>query len=184
MRGKKKDAYLNNSDRVWSDVPQQALLHRRHLHLPPDPPAAAAHCRFPDSPTTLAATSSSSSTRKNKRLWSSHAFRGQVLSHRHLFDSIHDLGLVRNHSKVLCVSTKTGNEVGALFESGVANTTRVELIDSPPLVNRVDMHNLPFFDGVFDLAFSEHSEEALFISRVMAEMERMVRVGRGLCGSR
>ncbi|KAI6688780.1 hypothetical protein NL676_025608 [Syzygium grande] len=39
-------------------------------------------------------------TRKNKCLWSSHAFRSQVLSQRHLFNSIRYLGLHRNHSKV------------------------------------------------------------------------------------
>lgn len=110
----------------------------------------------------------------------SDALHSQVLSYWHFFDSIRDLGLLRNHSKVLCVSAGAGHEVAALSESGVADVTGVELIDSPPLVSRADPHNLPFFDGVFDLAFSGHLDEALFPSRFAAEMERTVRVG-GAC---
>ncbi|XP_056167621.1 uncharacterized protein LOC115678517 [Syzygium oleosum] len=65
----------------------------------------------------------------------------------------------------------------ALSESGVADVTGV---DSPPLVSRVGLHNLRIFDGVFDLALSEHLEEALFLSRFAAEMEMTTRVG-GAC---
>lgn len=60
------------------------------------------------------------------------------------------------------------------------DVTGVELVDSPPLVSRADPHNLPFFDGVFDLGFSAHLDQALFPSRYAAEMERTVRVG-GVC---
>lgn len=63
---------------------------------------------------------------------------------------------------------------------GLTDVTGIELIDSPPLVKRADPHNLPFFDGVFDFAFSGHFEEALFPGRYAAEMERTVRVG-GVC---
>ncbi|XP_056158424.1 uncharacterized protein LOC130134775 [Syzygium oleosum] len=147
--------------------------------LPPAAAAAARH-RFPRSSCDSARREFLPLDKKNRRLWSSRAFRGQVLSYRRFFDSIRDLGLLRNHSKVLCVSAGAGHEVAALSESGVADVTGVELIDSPPLVSRADPHNLPFFDGVFDLAFSGHLEEALFPSRFGAEMERTVRVG-GAC---
>lgn len=63
---------------------------------------------------------------------------------------------------------------------GVADVTGVELVDSPPLVSRADPHNLPFFDGVFDLAFTAHLAEALFPSQFVSEMERTVRIG-GVC---
>ncbi|TYK04660.1 methyltransferase [Cucumis melo var. makuwa] len=58
---------------------------------------------------------------------------------------------------------------------GVHDVIGVELIDSPPLVSRADPHNLPFFDHVFDLAFTAHLVEALFLSRFVSEMERVVR---------
>ncbi|KAL4020696.1 hypothetical protein IC575_019477 [Cucumis melo] len=63
----------------------------------------------------------------------------------------------------------------ALSHMEVHDVTGVELIDSPPLVSRDDPHNLPFFDHVFDLAFTAHLAEALFPSRFVSEMERVVR---------
>ncbi|TYJ95942.1 Methyltransferase type 11 [Cucumis melo var. makuwa] len=88
--------------------------------------------------------------------------------------------LLHNHTKVICVSTGAGHEVMALSHMGVHDVTGVELIDSPPLVSRADPHNLPFFDHVFDLAFTAHLAEALFPSRFVSEMERDVRPN-GVC---
>lgn len=68
----------------------------------------------------------------------------------------------------------------ALSNLGVLDVTGVELIDSPPLVSRADPHNLPFFDGVFDLVYTGHLEEALFPARFVSEMERTVR-DNGVC---
>ncbi|KAI6697560.1 hypothetical protein NL676_017679 [Syzygium grande] len=59
----------------------------------------------------------------------------RVLSNWRFFDSIHDLGLLRNHSNVLCVSAGAGHKFVALSESGVTHVTEVELINSPPLVS-------------------------------------------------
>lgn len=47
-------------------------------------------------------------------------------------------------------------------------------------MSRADPHNLPFFDGVFDLGFSGYFDRALFPDRYAEEMERTVRVG-GVC---
>ena len=68
----------------------------------------------------------------------------------------------------------------SLKEIGIHEVTGVELVDSPPLVSRSDPHNLPFFDGVFNLGFSAHLDLALFPSRYVRELERTVRVG-GTC---
>ncbi|KAL3574542.1 hypothetical protein D5086_025155 [Populus alba] len=68
----------------------------------------------------------------------------------------------------------------ALNNMGVSDVTGVEIVDSLSLVKRADPNNLPFFDGVFDLAFSAHLEEALFPLRIVGEMERTVRNG-GVC---
>lgn len=65
---------------------------------------------------------------------------------------------------------------------GVKDVTGVELIDSPPLVTRADPHNLPFFDGVFDVVFTAHLAEALYPTRFVEEMERTVRDG-GVCAT-
>ncbi|KAG7983520.1 hypothetical protein I3843_04G110300 [Carya illinoinensis] len=68
----------------------------------------------------------------------------------------------------------------ALSELGVSDVTGVELVDSPPLVSPTDPHDLPFFDGAFDLACTGHLEEALFPARFISEMERSVS-DNGVC---
>ncbi|KAG5020984.1 hypothetical protein JHK87_016839 [Glycine soja] len=119
------------------------------------PPLPQIHCDF-------------SST----RLWAAKVLSFSLLFRDHL--------LLRaaafNHSRVLCVSAGAGHEVAALRRLGIDDVTGVEILESPPLVRRADPHNLPFFDGVFDLAFTARFDEALFA----AEMERVIRPG-GAC---
>lgn len=66
----------------------------------------------------------------------------------------------------------------ALNNLGVSDVTGVELIESLPLVTKADPHNLPFFNGSFDFAFSARFDEALFPLRFVSEMERTV---NGVC---
>ncbi|WZY88113.1 hypothetical protein YC2023_044848 [Brassica napus] len=68
----------------------------------------------------------------------------------------------------------------AMAQIGLSDVTVVELVDSLPLVRRADPHNLSFFDGAFDFAFTAYLDDALFPWRVMEEMERTVRRG-GFC---
>lgn len=68
----------------------------------------------------------------------------------------------------------------AFNDIGVSEVTAVEIVESPPLVSKADPHNLPFFDGVFDLGFSGFFDRALFPGRYAEEMERTVKVG-GVC---
>lgn len=118
--------------------------------------------------------------KKNKRVWSTRSWHNTVSSFVLFFQPIRDLGLLHNRSKVLCVSAGPGNEVAGLAQMGVVDVTGTELVDSPPLVSRADPHHLPFFDNVFDLAFTAHLAEALFPTRFVSEMERTVRPG-GVC---
>ncbi|KAK8937074.1 hypothetical protein KSP39_PZI012747 [Platanthera zijinensis] len=80
-------------------------------------------------------------------------------------------------SLLFCVSVGDGYEVVALQDSSVVDVTGVEVIDFPPLVKRADLHNLPFFDEVFDLGFSTGFDAALFPKRFVEEIERTVRRG-------
>lgn len=63
----------------------------------------------------------------------------------------------------------------ALMNMGIDDVTGVEVVESSPVVSRADPHNLPFFDGAFDLVFSAHFSEALYPGRYVEEMERTVR---------
>ncbi|KAJ7981360.1 S-adenosyl-L-methionine-dependent methyltransferase-like protein [Quillaja saponaria] len=138
------------------------------------------HLRFPKSSCDSSHREHVPIEKKNKRLWSTKIWQKSVSSYYQFFQAIQDLGLLNNHSKVLCVSAGAGHEVMALSEMGLLDVTGIELVDSPPLVSRADPHNLPFFDDAFDLAFSGHLAEALFPSRFASEMERTVRPG-GVC---
>ncbi|KAI8530203.1 hypothetical protein RHMOL_Rhmol11G0037300 [Rhododendron molle] len=119
-------------------------------------------------------------SKKNHRLWSTNKWLKTVQSFSSLFLTLKSLSHLNNHSRVLCVSAGTGHEVRALTQIGVKDVTGVELVDSPPLVSRADPHNPPFFNGVFDLGFSAHLDQALFPSRFAAETERTVKAG-GVC---
>ncbi|KAK7263571.1 hypothetical protein RJT34_31163 [Clitoria ternatea] len=135
-------------------------------------PPHAPHLRFPKSTCDFSTRHHVPSEKKSHRLWSTRHWINKVQSLSLLF---RDLSLLHNHSKVLCVSAGAGHEVAAFRRLGVDDVTGVELLDSPPLVSRADPHNLPFFEGAFDLAFSARFDEALFPARFAAEMERVVR---------
>ncbi|KAL8224467.1 hypothetical protein R6Q57_019942 [Mikania cordata] len=115
--------------------------------------------------------------KKNHRLWSTGTWRKSVDSFSAIFHDLQNLRHICNHTHALIVSAGGGQAVMSLNKIGLADVTGVELVDSPPLVSRADPHNLPFFDGVFDLGFSSNLDQALFPSRYVRELERTVRVG-------
>nr|KYP50320.1 hypothetical protein KK1_027895 [Cajanus cajan] len=133
--------------------------------------------RFPGSTCDFSTRLHVPAHKRALRLRSTRLWAAKVRSFSLLF---RDLPLLRNHSRVLCVSAGAGHEADALSALGVHDVTAVEILDSPPLVARADPHNLPFFDAAFDLAFTARFDEALFPARFAAEMERVVRPG-GAC---
>ncbi|KAA0046230.1 Methyltransferase type 11 [Cucumis melo var. makuwa] len=155
------------------------FLQTPQTSIPPNSPSKP-HLKFQKSSCDSTPRELVSIDKKNKRLWSSNDWKKKLSSFINFFQSIRDLGLLHNHTKFICVSAGAGPEVMALSHMGVHDVTSVELIDSPPLVSCADPHNFPFFDHVFDLAFTAHLAEALFPSRFVSEMERVVRPN-GVC---
>ncbi|KAJ1285744.1 hypothetical protein BS78_03G300300 [Paspalum vaginatum] len=93
---------------------------------------------------------------------------------------LHRLRFLGESSRVLCVAAGAGLAADALHAAGVVDVTAVDLVDFPPLVRRADPHNLPFFDGAFDIVLADDPGAltgALFPSRFAAEIERTVRRG-------
>ncbi|MQL95549.1 hypothetical protein Taro_028225 [Colocasia esculenta] len=135
---------------------------------------------FPRSSCEAAARRPLPPDKRSKRLQSTRDWRRRVDSYAALFATLRSRGVLGNASRVLCVAAGAGHDVAALWESGVGDVTGVDLVDVPPLVRRCDPHNLPFFDGVFDLGFSAGLDEALFPARFVEEMERTVRRGGGI----
>ncbi|KAL2328309.1 hypothetical protein Fmac_021736 [Flemingia macrophylla] len=140
-------------------------------------PRHAHHLRFPRSTCDLSTRLHVPAEKRALRLRSTRLWSAKVRSFSLLF---RDLPLLRNHTRVLCVSAGAGHEADALSSLGVHDVTAVEILESPPLVARADPHNLPFFDAAFDLAFTARFDDALFPARFAAEMERVVRPG-GAC---
>ncbi|XP_042518732.1 uncharacterized protein LOC122092474 isoform X2 [Macadamia integrifolia] len=116
----------------------------------------APQIRFPKSSCEATHREFVSIEKKNKRLWSTRDWRKKVDSFTELFHGIRHLGLLTNHSRVLCVSSGAGHEVMALSEMGVIDITGVELVDSPPLMERTVRPG-----GVCVLVVEQCSEEDL-----------------------
>lgn len=146
----------------------------------PSDPNPKPHTRFPRSTCDFTHRSYTSVEKRNRRLWSTKAWTNAVASYTSLFKALQARNYLSNHSRVLIVSAGPGQSVQALTELGVEDVTAVELVESPPLVSRADPHNLPFFDGIFDIGFGLYLDRALFPRRYVAQIERTVR-NRGVC---
>ncbi|CAL9124274.1 unnamed protein product [Musa acuminata var. zebrina] len=190
---KKVERLLNRVSLVFAAIATLALLHLfSHSSLScapaPLPTAHRAHGRSqPQNPKPARSSPRSSCDAASRevltpdkrfaKLRSSRSWRRRADAYAALFSSLRSPTLLSNASHVLCVSAGAGHEVAALQESGVSDVTGVDLVDFPPLVRRADPHNLPFFDDVFDIAFSAGLAGALFPTRFVAELERTVRRG-------
>ncbi|KAK1393252.1 S-adenosyl-L-methionine-dependent methyltransferase-like protein [Heracleum sosnowskyi] len=138
------------------------------------------HQKFPKSSCDASHRTLTSPEKQSRRIWATKAWKNGVVSLVTTFLHLRDLKYFHNNSHVLCVSAGAGHCVVAFREVGVSEITAVEIVESVPLVSRADPHNLPFFDGVFDLGFSGVFDLALFPGRYAEEMERVVKVG-GVC---
>ncbi|XP_010448218.1 PREDICTED: uncharacterized protein LOC104730718 [Camelina sativa] len=147
--------------------------------ISPEAPSRS-HTHFPRSTCDSSPRQHLPLHKKNDRTWSSKAWKSRLSSFSDYFLRFRDLGFLQNQTKALCLSAGAGHAPMALSQIGLADVTAVELVDSVPIVKRADPHNLPYFDGVFDFAFTAHLEEALFPWRFVEEMERTVR-GGGFC---
>ncbi|XP_076900268.1 uncharacterized protein LOC143554386 [Bidens hawaiensis] len=115
--------------------------------------------------------------RKNHRLWSTATWRKSVNSFTTIFHHLQTLDIISNHTHAVIVSAGGGQAVMAMKDIGVSEVVGVEVVGSPPLVDRADPHKLPYFEEVFGLGFSAGLDQAVFPGRYVREMERVVRVG-------
>ncbi|KAG6420433.1 hypothetical protein SASPL_116960 [Salvia splendens] len=143
----------------------------------PSDPNPKPHMRFPKSTCDFHPRAYTTVEKRNRRIWSTKAWAVAVASYASFFETLRSRNHIANHSHVLVVSAGPGHAVRALRDAGVEDVTGVE---SPPLVSRADPHNLPFFDGIFDLWFGAYLDLALFPARYVAQIERTVRSG-GVC---
>lgn len=94
----------------------------------------------------------------------------------------------RTGPRVLCVGCRNGHELDHLAEAGYTNTVGIDLHSTDPRILVMDMHEVSFADGSFDIVFASRVlEHALEPKRAARELRRVVREG-GLivleCGPR
>ncbi|CAN0915687.1 hypothetical protein LINGRAHAP2_LOCUS29258 [Linum grandiflorum] len=108
--------------------------------------------------------------KKNLRLWSSKAWTSQLTFFTNFLSDLRSSELLHNQSRILCLCAGAGHDVMSLQQMGVEDVIGVELVESPPLVKKVDPMNLPFFDDVFDIAFTARlaEDESLLCASVSA----------------
>lgn len=114
---------------------------------------------------------------KLSKLWTSKEWRSKVSIFTDIFSVIIQKELLKPCGKVLCIGAGKGQEVLALKEMGVYNSIGIDLVASPPLVMKGDMHSQPFGKDTFDFEFSNVFDHALFTSMFAAEIERTLKPG-------
>ena len=80
-------------------------------------------------------------------------------------------------TKALCIGARTGQEVVALKEIGVEDAIGIDIVPHPPHVIEGDMHNLDFEDETFDFIYTNVIDHSVDPEKMMAEMERVLKVG-------
>lgn len=114
---------------------------------------------------------------KLRKLWTSKDWRRKVDVFSRVFQDLMKQNLLKPGDKALCIAARVGQEVLALKEIGVDDSVGIDLVPSPPLVLKGDMHRLPFERDTFDFEFSNAFDHALFPAIFASEVERTLKPG-------
>lgn len=114
---------------------------------------------------------------KLRELWTSKDWRRKVDVFSFHFQILMNESLLKPGDKALCIAARVGQEVLALKEVGVEDSIGVDLVPSPPLVVKGDMHRLPFEHNSFDFEFSNAFDHALFPAMFASEVKRTLKPG-------
>lgn len=75
--------------------------------------------------------------------------------------------------RCLCLGARTGQEVQALIDMG-RDAIGIDLVPHEPLVIEGDFHNLDFEDNSFNFVFSNVFDHALYPSKFLEEIGRVL----------
>jgi SAM-dependent methyltransferase len=82
--------------------------------------------------------------------------------------------IINRSKSSLCLGARTGQEVAALRSLGI-DSIGVDLVEFPPYTIVGDIHNLPFEDKVFDLAFTNIYDHILYPDKFAIECSRVLK---------
>lgn len=112
---------------------------------------------------------------KLRKVWTTRDWRRKVEVFSPVFQSFVDTGLLNLSHRALCIGARVGQEVVALKEIGVRDAIGIDLVPSPPLVIKGDIHRHPFADNTFDFEFSNVFDHAVFPHLFVSEIERTLK---------
>ncbi len=84
--------------------------------------------------------------------------------------------LIETKKNAICLGARTGQEVKALNNIGI-NAIGVDLVAFPPFTIVGDVHNLPFENDIFDLAFTNIYDHVLYPEKMLEEVYRILAPG-------
>lgn len=105
--------------------------------------------------------------------WKNNEWRLKIDIFKRLFQE--NIKIIEESKKALCLASRTGQEVVALKELGVQDTTGIDLHEFPPYTLKGDFHNLQFGDNVFDLEFTNSLDHVLFPVQFVSEIRRTLK---------
>lgn len=111
---------------------------------------------------------------ERRKIWLNEEWEIKLNGFKEVFARHPDI--VKAGMKGLCLGARTGQEVQALRDMGL-DAIGVDLVAMPPLVIEGDVHNLPFEDNTFDVAFSNIFDHLLEPQKFVAEVERVLKPG-------
>ena len=82
--------------------------------------------------------------------------------------------ILKNCNNSLCLGARTGQEVAALMSLGL-ESIGIDLVEFPPYTIMGDIHELPFDNMSFDLAFTNIYDHILYPERFAEQCSRVLR---------
>jgi SAM-dependent methyltransferase len=80
--------------------------------------------------------------------------------------------------RTLCVGCRNGHELDHLAHAGFSDTVGIDLHSTDPRIRVMDMHDIDFADGAFDVVYASHClEHALDPAQAASELSRVCKVG-------
>ena len=86
-------------------------------------------------------------------------------------------GFLTPDKKCLCLGARTGQEVVALKEMGVADVVGIDIVPAEPHVIVGDIHDLQFKDYTFDYVYTNIIDHSIDPQKMISEAERVLKVG-------
>lgn len=115
------------------------------------------------------------SDKERQKKWLGKEWELKINIFKNLFT--HNLEIIQNCEKCLCLGSRTGQEVVAFKELGIDNTIGIDLHEFPPYTIKGDIHDIDFPDESFDIEFTNIFDHSLYPIKFIQEIYRTLTNG-------